>query len=72
MGHQARFPQPEATARFLATNAAILMRVPLPLAALAPVEHGAYAARAGRGVGEVERCKGGGRLCSATPALSER
>lgn len=31
-----------------------LMRVPLPLATLAPVDHGAYAWEAGRRDGEVE------------------
>ena len=38
------------------------MRVPLTLAALAPVEHGAYAWEAGPRDGEVERCMVGRAL----------
>jgi hypothetical protein len=37
----------------------ITMRVPLPLAALAPVEHGAYAREVGQEAGEVDRCAAG-------------
>jgi hypothetical protein len=33
----------------------LTMRVPLPLAALAPVEHGAYAREVGRQGGEVDQ-----------------
>jgi hypothetical protein len=55
MGHQARIPQPEATALLLATSSAIPMRVPLPLATLAPVETGARSVYARQGVADVER-----------------
>jgi hypothetical protein len=63
MGHQARFPQPEATARFLATNAAILMRFAPPRASRAP----GYTAPMARGhvneLDEVWRGMADGRSC---------
>jgi hypothetical protein len=50
----------------------LTMRVPLPLAALAPVKHGAYAREPGEAAGEVERCRACRAFGRATPALSER
>ena len=40
----------------IAMQRPITMRVPLSLAVLAPVEHGAYARVAGQRVGGVDRC----------------
>ena len=49
----------------------ITMLVPLPARCARPVEHGAYASKAGQRVGRVERRKAGQRFGPATPALSE-